>query len=87
MDGPLEKIKCDKRKSINHCLFLYPGGADDLEHLPVSDYQIGIVGCVGQLSVGQIYDVNLLHRAKNGRNIDNCQDDNESQQSLLLSVP
>ena len=62
------------------------GGADDLEHLSVSEFSNGIVGCVGQLSVGQIFDVDLLHRAKNGRNIDTCQEDN-GQQSLLLNIP
>ncbi len=61
------------------------GGADDIEHLPVSNFARGVVGCVGQLSVGQLFDVDLLKRASDGRNVDSCQD--EADESFLLNVP
>lgn len=61
-----------KLRQLNGNGQLYIGGAEDLEHLPVPQFRSGLVGCISELSVGKIYSVNLLQRAKNGRNVDNC---------------
>ena len=66
-------------------LFVLTGGADDIEHLSTSTFGRGIVGCVGQLSVGQMFDVELLQRAGDGRNVDACQD--VTDDTFLLNVP
>ena len=53
--------------------------------LSTSTFGRGIVGCVGQLSVGQMFDVELLQRAGDGRNVDACQD--VTDDTFLLNVP
>ena len=78
-------VKLGNQATDVFLLFMTVGGADDIEHLSVTTFGRGIVGCVGQLSVGQIYDVELLQRAADGRNVDACQD--VTDDAFLLNVP
>ena len=48
------------------------GGTNELDQLPVPQFRKGLVGCISELSVGKIYSLDLLKRAKNGRNVDSC---------------
>ena len=57
------------------CSFLLPaGGVEDLEQLPVPQFRRGLVGCISELSVGKLYALDLLNRAKNGQNVDSCRE-------------
>ena len=48
------------------------GGADDLNYLAASRYKTGLVGCVAELSIGNMVNINMLHKAEKGKNIDTC---------------
>ena len=49
------------------------GGTEEPEHLPLtSAFRRGLVGCVSDLSVGQMFNVALLKSAASGRNVENC---------------
>ena len=50
----------------------FSGGTEDMEYLPIQMFRQGIVGCVGELSIGRSYAIDLIHKAKNGRNVDTC---------------
>ena len=50
------------------------GGTEDLEYLPIQMFRKGIQGCVGELSIGRVFAIDMIQRAKNGRNVDTCHD-------------
>ena len=50
------------------------GGTEDLEYLPIQMFRKGMIGCVGELSIGRVFGIDMIQRAKNGRNVDTCQD-------------
>ena len=43
-----------------------------MEYLPIQMFRKGMVGCVGELSIGRVYAIDMIQRAKNGRNVDTC---------------
>ena len=45
----------------------HSGGADDLNYLPASRYKTGLVGCVAELSIGNMVNINMLHKAEKAR--------------------
>ena len=45
-----------------------------MEYLPIQMFRNGIVGCVGELSIGRVYSIDMINKAKNGRNVDTCHD-------------
>lgn len=59
---------------------MIPGGTEDLEHLPLPGFRYGFVGCISDFSVGQLYNLNLIHDAKNGQNVERCERDNFDDQ-------
>ena len=50
------------------------GGVEDIDQLPVPQFRKGFVGCISELSVGNLFSVDLLNRAKNGQNVDSCRE-------------
>ena len=38
-------------------------------------------GCVGELSIGRVYAIDMIQRAKTGRNVDTCHDYNNNNGS------
>ena len=57
-------------------ILLYLGGTEDMEYLPIQMFRTGMIGCVGELSIGRVYAIDMIQRAKNGRNVDTCLDYN-----------
>ena len=55
-----------------HIFHFILGGTEDIEHLPIQMFRKGIVGCVGELSVGRVYEIDMIQRAKDGQNVDTC---------------
>ena len=53
---------------------LISGGVEDIDQLPVPQFRKGFVGCISELSVGKLFSVDLLNRAKNGQNVDSCRE-------------
>ena len=51
---------------------LFPGGTDETDHLPVKEFRRGFVGCIQDLSIGQLFDLDLMKSAATGRNVDVC---------------
>ena len=49
---------------------LNAGGVDDTNFLTANRYKTGLVGCVGELSIGSMVNINMLHKAEKGKNID-----------------
>jgi hypothetical protein len=49
------------------------GGAEDTSYLAAGRYRTGLTGCIAELSVGNMVNINLLHVAERGRNIDSCE--------------
>ena len=35
-------------------------------------FRKGMEGCVGELSIGHIFAIDMIQKAKNGRNVDTC---------------
>ena len=54
-------------------VILCPGGAEDTSYLASGRYRTGLTGCIAELSVGNMVNINLLHVAERGRNIDSCE--------------
>ena len=50
----------------------YLGGAPSLDRLPVPEFRRGMVGCVADFSLGQIYNVDLVKDATDGQNVEDC---------------
>ena len=53
-------------------LFLFPGGVPQ----PVMDatnYRPGMVGCIGEFSVGNVASIDMLNTALTSKNVDICQ--------------
>ena len=50
----------------------HSGGAYELNYLVASRYKTGLVGCVAELNIGNMVNINILHKAKKGKNIDTC---------------
>ena len=48
-----------------------PGGLPD-SLTDAASYTTGLVGCVSELSVGNIASLDMLARAERGRNLDIC---------------
>lgn len=61
-----------KLRQLNARAGLFLGGADDLNYLAASRYKTGLVGCVAELSIGNMVNINMLHKAEKGKNIDTC---------------
>ena len=55
-------------------IFFIVGGTEDLEYLPIQMFRKGMKGCVGELSIGRVFGIDMIQKAKNGRNVDTCQD-------------
>jgi len=51
---------------------LYIGGVEGEPSIVSSKYHSGLTGCVAELSVGSMVNINLLHSAERGNNIDAC---------------
>ena len=49
-----------------------------MEYLPVNIFRKGFVGCVGELSVGRVFAVDMIQKAKNGRNVESCREYDKS---------
>jgi hypothetical protein len=54
--------------------FSISGGVEDIDQLPVPQFRKGFVGCISELSVGKLFSIDLLNRAKNGQNVDSCRE-------------
>lgn len=56
---------------------------DDMErrHLKPDFMRSGFRGCIGEMSLGSLYDVDLMGLAKGGLNLDSC--DNFSPHHLI----
>ena len=57
------------------------GGTEDLEYLPIPKFRKGMEGCVGELSIGRVYAIDMIQKAKTGRNVDTCHDYNNNNGS------
>ena len=55
-------------------LFFFIGGVEDLEQLPAPQFRYGLIGCISELSIGKLFAIDLLNRAKNGQNVDKCRE-------------
>ena len=55
--------------------FFFSGGTDNLEHVPLGEFRLGMVGCVSDLSMGQLFNIDLLGQAEDGANVDRCSTD------------
>jgi len=64
-----------KLRQLNGDGHLYVGGVPDPAHLPAADLRPPLVGCVGDLSVGRAFNVNLLAEADVGVNVEICDKD------------
>ena len=58
----------------NKIPFSISGGVEDIDQLPVPQFRKGFVGCISELSVGKLFSIDLLNRAKNGQNVDSCRE-------------
>ena len=54
--------------------FFFIGGVEDLEQLPAPQFRYGLIGCISELSIGKLFAIDLLNRAKNGQNVDKCRE-------------
>lgn len=61
-----------KLRQLNAGAGLFLGGVDDTNFLTANRYKTGLVGCVGELSIGSMVNINMLHKAEKGKNIDTC---------------
>ena len=43
-----------------------------MDRLPVPEFRRGMVGCVADFSLGQIYNVDLVKDATDGQNVEDC---------------
>lgn len=66
-----------KLRQLNSGAGLYLGGVEDLTYLAAKRYRTGLVGCIAEFSLGRMYNINMLHLATLGRNIDSCVDSNQ----------
>ena len=57
-----------------------------MEYLPIQMFRKGIIGCVGELSIGRVYAIDMIQKAKNGRNVDTCLDYNITNNPVNLEV-
>ena len=64
--------------NIHLTYLLFKGGTEDLEYLPIPKFRKGMQGCVGELSIGRVYAIDMIQRAKTGRNVDTCHDYNNN---------
>ena len=87
INGPLERLdsncfvlntSLNKTKLLrifsNIYSFSISGGVEDIDQLPVPQFRKGFVGCISELSVGKLFSIDLLNRAKNGQNVDSCRE-------------
>lgn len=63
-----------KLRQLNGNGQLFIGGVEDIDQLPVPQFRKGFVGCISELSVGKLFSIDLLNRAKNGQNVDSCRE-------------
>jgi len=64
-----------KLRQLNGDGHLLIGGAPHPEHVPLADFRTPLVGCVGDLSAGRAYNVDLLAEADAGVNVEACRMD------------
>lgn len=48
------------------------GGLDEMSQLPLAGHRRAMVGCVSDLSLGQMYNIDLLRGADKGANVEDC---------------
>ena len=53
---------------------IFSGGVMELEQLPVPQFRYGLIGCISELSIGKLFAIDLLKRAKDGQNVDKCRE-------------
>ena len=41
-------------------ILLYLGGTEDMEYLPIQMFRKGMIGCVGELSIGRVYAIDMI---------------------------
>ena len=79
-DGPWRDSnqKYLEKTLVKACMIFFSlfvlGGVEDIDQLPVPQFRKGFVGCISELSVGKLFSVDLLNRAKNGQNVDSCRE-------------
>jgi hypothetical protein len=73
-----------KLRQLNGNGQLFIGGTEDLEYLPVNMFRNGFVGCVGELSIGRVFAVDMIQKAKNGRNVESCREYDESLTNSVI---
>ena len=52
------------------------GGFETVERLAVPEFRRGIRGCVSDLSVGKLFSIEMVLKARRGQNVERCTENN-----------
>ncbi|XP_059078305.1 pikachurin-like [Tigriopus californicus] len=61
-----------KLRQLNGNGQVYIGGMEDLEHLPLSEFRHGLMGCIADITIGRLFDIKMMEDSSDGRNVENC---------------
>ena len=60
------------RKYIRFNILNISGGVEDYSGISTHSYWTGLTGCIAELSIGNMINIDMLHTAERGGNIDSC---------------